>query len=59
MFHYKILNNIQYLNKQLFRFGLVTSKLCSFYDQVVETLIHIFAECSATKKVWKKLFEIL
>ena len=47
MFHYKILNNVLYLNKQLFRFGLVTSKFCSFCYQVNETVIHIFAECIA------------
>ena len=57
-FHYKILNNVLYLNKQFFRFGLVTSKLCSFCNSVKETAIHIFAECSATKKAWKNLFII-
>ena len=55
MFHYKILNNVLYLNKQLFCFRLVTSKLCPFCNQVDETVIHIFAKCSSTKKVWKKL----
>ena len=55
MFHYKFLSNVLYLNKQLFRFGLVTSKLCSFFNQVDETVIHMFAESSATKKVRKKL----
>ena len=44
-----------YLTKQLFHFGLVTSKLCSFCNQVDETVIYIFTECSATKKVWNKL----
>ena len=55
MFHYKFLSNVLYLNKQLFRFGLVTSKLCSFCNQVDETVIHMFAEPSATKNVRKKL----
>ena len=54
-FHCKILNDVLYLNQQLFLFGLVTSKLCSFCNQVDETVIHVFAECSATKKVWKTL----
>ena len=51
MFHYKILNNVLYFNKHLFYLGLVTSKLCSFCNPVDETEIHIFAQCSATKKV--------
>ena len=55
MFHCKILNNVLFLNQQLFLFGLVTSTLCSFCIQVYETVIHIFAGCSATKKVWKTL----
>ena len=55
MFHYKFLSTVLYLNKQLFRFGLVTSKLCSFCNQVDETVIHMFAESSATKNVRKKL----
>ena len=54
-FHCKILNDVLYLNQQLFLFGLVTSKICSFCNQVDETVIHVFAECSATKKVWKTL----
>ena len=55
MFHYKVFNNVLCLNKQVFRFGLITSKLCSFCNQVDKTVIRIFAECSATKKIWKKL----
>ena len=46
---------VSIVNKQFFCFGLVTSKLRSFCDQVNETVIHIFAECSATKKLLKKL----
>ena len=55
MFRNKILNNVLYLNKKLSRFELVTSKLCSFCNQVDEIVIHIFTECSATITVWKKL----
>ena len=48
MFYFKILNNILYLNKKLFIFGKVSSKLCSFCFQ-------LFSECSVTKEIWKKL----
>ena len=55
MFQYKILNNVLYLNKQLFLFGKVSSKLCSFCNREDETVIHLFSECLTTKEVWKKL----
>ena len=43
---------VSIVNKQFFCFGFVTSKLRSFCDQVNETVIHIFAECSATKPLY-------
>ena len=55
MFHFKILNNILYLNKKLFIFGKVSSKLCSFCNREDETVIHLFSECSIAKEIWKKL----
>ena len=58
MFHYKILNNVLCLNKHFFHFGLVTSKLCSFCNQVDETVIHIFAEVQLLKEHRKNLFII-
>ena len=54
MFHFKILNNILYLNKKLFIFGKVSSKLCSFCNRQDETVIHLFSECAITKEIWKK-----
>ena len=37
-FQYKILNNVLYLNKMLFRFGKTLSALCSFCKLHEETL---------------------
>ena len=37
MFQYKLLNNILYLNKMLFRFKKVDSPLCSFCDEEEQT----------------------
>ena len=47
-FQYKILNNVLYLNKMLFRFGKTPSSLCSFCKLHEEslTLIHLFSSCN-------------
>ena len=39
MFQYKILNNILYLNKQLFLFNKKETKLCSYVDYKMKQLI--------------------
>ena len=48
-FQYKILNNVLYLNKLLFKFRKVTSPLCSFCKSAEETIIHLFSECLSTQ----------
>ena len=55
MLNEKILNKVLYFNKHLFCFGLIILKLCSFCKQVDKAGIHTFAQCSATKMVWRKL----
>ena len=42
MFQYKILNNILYLNKQLFIFNKKDTKLCFYCKLQDETINHIF-----------------
>ena len=42
MFWYKVLQNILYANKMLFKFGKVTSPRCSFCKLHDETIIHVF-----------------
>ena len=48
MFQYKILNNILFLNKLLFKFKKVPSPLCSFCNSADETP-DIFYTCNVTK----------
>ena len=48
-FHYKIINNVFYLNKKLFQFDKTQSLLCSFCHTEAETTIHIFHKYSLTK----------
>ena len=53
MFQYKILNNILYLNKQLFIFNKKDTKLCSYCKLQDETINHIFVECKFAIKLWR------
>ena len=55
MFQYKILNNILFLNKLLFKLEKVQSPLCSFCNSEDETPLHIFCTCNVTKRLWNKL----
>ena len=55
MFQYKILNNILYLNKQLFIFNKKDTKLCSYCKLQDETINHIFVECKFAIKLWSDL----
>ena len=45
-FQYKILNNVLYLNKKLFKFRKLTSPLCPFCKLSDETVLHLFYECN-------------
>ena len=55
MFQYKILNNILYLNKQLFIFNKKDTKLCSYCKLQDETTNYIFVECKFAIKLWSDL----
>ena len=53
-FHYKIINNVPYLNKKLF--SNTQSPLCSFCYTKAETTLHVFHKCSVTEILWNQLF---
>ena len=55
IFQYKILNNILYLNKMLFKFGLIETSSCSFCKLKDETVLHLFVECNIVLDLWNKL----
>ena len=52
IFQYKILNNILYLNNQLFKMQKVESPLCSLCHNMNETVVHLFSECYITQGIW-------
>ena len=48
---YKLLKNTLFLNKMLFKFGIVSRSLCSFRNSEEETPFHIFHDYSHTKSL--------
>ena len=57
VFPYKILSNILYLNKALFKFGKVHSPLCSYCKIEEETVLHLLQNCVKIKELWNNLRE--
>ena len=55
VFQYKLLNNILFLNKMLFKFGIVSRSLCSFCNSEEETPFHIFHDCTHTQNLLNQL----
>ena len=54
-FGYKILNNLLFLNKNLYSFRITNTALCSFCKTLEETLMHIFYDYINVKSLWEKL----
>ena len=59
VFPYKLLNNVLYLNKMLFRFGKIGSPLCSFCIMIDEIPLHLFYNCIKTILLWDQLEEFI
>ena len=55
IFQFKILNNVLYLNKQLYNMNLSVSRLCSLCLKEQETFTHLFLECSYSSNLWREL----
>ena len=55
IFQYKLLNNVLYLNKKLFHFGIISQPKCSVCNLYDETPQHLFYECIYTQHLWNHL----
>ena len=55
IFQYKLLNNVPYVNKNLFHFGLILQPKCSICNLYDETPQHLFYECIYTQHLWNHL----
>ncbi|KAL9989442.1 hypothetical protein ACROYT_G003991 [Oculina patagonica] len=54
-FQYKILNNCLYLNRDLFRFKIIESPICSFCSIYSETIDHLFVHCEHSKSLYRDI----
>ena len=59
MFQYKVLHNILYANKMLFKFEKVTSPQCFFCKLHDETIMYLFYDCIIVKELWNQLKSVL
>ena len=55
VFQYKVLNNILYLNKSLYKIKLADTPLCTFCQREEETINHLFLECEYSKTLWSDI----
>ena len=58
-FQYKILNCIVYTNEELFRFGLTDSPCCTFCQEDIESIEHLFFSCKVASDFWKHVLSWL
>ena len=54
IFRYKLLNNVLYLHKKLFHFGIISQFNCSFCELYNETPQHLFYECTYEQTLWNQ-----
>ena len=55
VFHYKLLNNVLFLNKMLYRSRISQDLLCSFCSLEEQTAMHIFYSCNHKQILWERL----
>lgn len=54
-FQYRLLMNCLYLNKDLYKFKLKDSELCSLCNKHVETIEHLFINCEVSAKLYSEI----
>ena len=54
-FQCELLSNVLYLNKILYRFGKIDSPLWSFCKMIGKTPLHLFFNCTKTKRIGNSL----
>ena len=54
-FQYNILNNVLFLSKKLYTFGITNTAFCSFCNTLEETPIRIFFDYVYVKCLWERL----
>ena len=55
IFHNKIVNNILFLNQQLFKMSKSITDKCSYCSFSVENIKHLFYQCLVTRRLWSQV----
>ena len=55
VFQYKLLNNVLFLNKMLYQFGILQDLLCPFCGLEEEAPMHLFYSGNHTQILWERL----
>ena len=58
-FQFKINHNILYTNEKLHNVKLSDTPLCTFCNNEIETLVHLFVECNKVTNVWQEVIDKL
>ncbi len=58
-FQYKIMHRILPTNYSLFKMKISNESLCTFCNSYIESLEHIFWECTSSKNIWLSINESL
>ena len=54
-FQFKFLHKILFFNNKLFKWKLVSSTLCDFCNEALDSIEHRFFYCRITQEFWRKL----
>ena len=58
-FQFKINHNIFFTNEKLLRVGIGETSMCTFCNTEIETMAHLFGECSYVEPLWDELSDLL
>ena len=58
-FQYRLLHRAVITNKQLFRWKMLKNNLCTFCQEEVETVIHLFVMCPRVRDLWIRTEEFM
>ena len=58
-FQYRLLMNVIFTNNRLVHWKLVDTANCNFCNTEIQTVVHLFSECTVTKKILHQLIEFL
>lgn len=56
-FQYRFLLRKTLTNSTLYHYGMAESKMCTFCNERVETLVHLFFMCEVSDRIWQSVIQ--